>query len=303
MPKLYVPATPPSAASVTAAEIIRNFGHWQHKALEAPLAITHHGRARVMLISAQEYERLAARRPARPSNDSAELLQFIDNAAEGFMAHDGDLRLSQMNRVAENYFGRHQAELLGLKPDDPLHSPGNAYIHSIMRNVLVTGATVAFEADSKVFPGRRISARTFPYKDGIATLFKNITERERLRAGAESSKAIRLAVRESGEVAAVRLDMRGWLESADPVFTAMTGFEAADLNGIRLISAVAPRDRRIVQQFFDEISLQVKSGVFTAGIIVKSGEERRFKIAAVPMLRNFALKGVMVLMTKAEPSG
>mgnify|MGYP001111566096 FL=1 len=46
--------------AVTAAEIIRNFGYWQQQALSHPVTVTHHGRARVTLISTEEYERLTS---------------------------------------------------------------------------------------------------------------------------------------------------------------------------------------------------------------------------------------------------
>lgn len=288
----------PDSKTVTAAEIIRNFGHWQQQALESPLSITHHGRARVMLISAEEYERLASRRPAAPPSDSLEMMQFIENCYEGFLAHDADLRLTQMNGVAENYFGSPKANWIGRRVDDPFRGPANPFIQSMMEKVLKSGEPAEYETDSKLFPGRRLCVRTFPYKDGVASLFQNITERERLRTLAESSKATRLAVQQSGQVAVVKLDVRGWMDAVDHVFTAMTGFEANDLKGIRLINCVVPQDRRLVQQFFDQLSAQMKSGVFTASIIVKNGEERRFKIAVVPMLRDFNPKGVLLMLTR-----
>ncbi len=300
MNKLRPEQLTPDSKTVTAAEIIRNFGHWQQQAMEAPLSITHHGRARVMLISADEYERLAARRPATSSSESLELLQFIENCYEGFLAYDADLRLTHMNRVAENYFGMPKASWIGRRVDDADDGPINPFIRSMMERVLSSGEPAEYEADSKMFPGRRLSLRTFPYKDGVASLFQNVTERERLRAISETSKATRLAVQQSGQIATVRLNARAWMDVVDHIFTEMTGFEAEDLKGIRLINCVVPQDRRLAQKFFDEVSAQIKSGVFTASIIVKSGEERRFKIAVVPMLRDFTPRGLLLMLSRAD---
>ncbi|MFT3811574.1 MAG: PAS domain S-box protein [Micropepsaceae bacterium] len=294
------PETDVSASkSVTAAEIIRNFGHWQHLALEEPLAITHHGRARVMLISADTYERLATRRQPHAA-EPIELLQFVENCYEGFLAYDADLRLTYMNRVAENYFGRSKADWLGKHVDDGSQGPINPFIRSMMERVLKTGEASEYEAESKIFPGRRLSLRTFPYRGGVATLFQNHTERERLRTLGETARAMRLAVQQTGQTAVVKLDARGWMDTVDPVFTQMTGFEATDLKGIRLINCVVPQDRRHVQQFFDEVGAQMKSGVFTARVIVKNGEERRFNIAVAPVLYDYNPRGLLLLLSRAD---
>lgn len=46
---------------VPAEEAQRDFGHYQDKALTQPVAVTRRGRPPVVMISAQEYERLRRR--------------------------------------------------------------------------------------------------------------------------------------------------------------------------------------------------------------------------------------------------
>jgi prevent-host-death family protein len=46
----------------TSAEFHRRIGHYQDRALVEPIMVTRNGRARVVLISADEYERLTAAR-------------------------------------------------------------------------------------------------------------------------------------------------------------------------------------------------------------------------------------------------
>ena len=46
---------------VTAREFQRNFGRFQDEALRSPLSITRNGRERLVLLSADEYERLKRR--------------------------------------------------------------------------------------------------------------------------------------------------------------------------------------------------------------------------------------------------
>lgn len=290
---------PGDHASVTAAEIIRNFGHWQHRALEAPLTITHHGRARVMLIAVETYERLVANKLKNVSHDPIELLQFIDNTSEGFLSHDEDLRVTYVNKVAEDYFGKHRAQIVGTVAETPEWDPGDDYVRSMWLQVLKTGESVSYETESLLFPGRRISVRAFPFKNGVATLFVNITERERLRAKAETSKALLAAIEQDGSVATAMLDLRGRMLCADAAFPLLLGFTADDLRLVRLTNCILPKDRKRAEQFFEEVRAQGKSGVIGLEIIVKSGEARSFKIAAVPMMRDYVLTGVMLMIGRA----
>jgi prevent-host-death family protein len=48
-------------ATVTAGEFVRQFSHYSDVALTKPVRITKNGRARNVMISAEEYERLASR--------------------------------------------------------------------------------------------------------------------------------------------------------------------------------------------------------------------------------------------------
>lgn len=48
-------------AEITAAEFQRELGRWQDEAMRRPLRITRHGRARLVLLSVEEFDRLARR--------------------------------------------------------------------------------------------------------------------------------------------------------------------------------------------------------------------------------------------------
>lgn len=47
--------------TTTAADLQRNFSLWQDRALRTPVTVTHHGRRRLVLVSAEEYDRLKRR--------------------------------------------------------------------------------------------------------------------------------------------------------------------------------------------------------------------------------------------------
>jgi prevent-host-death family protein len=45
---------------VTAAELQKQFGRYRDMALKEPVSVTHHGRESLVILSADEYERLKA---------------------------------------------------------------------------------------------------------------------------------------------------------------------------------------------------------------------------------------------------
>ncbi len=77
--------------SVTAGEISRNFGHWQDRALEAPVIVTHHGRPRVAVVSAGLFFGLTedggGGREARERSEAA-LAALLGAMSEAFVAFD-----------------------------------------------------------------------------------------------------------------------------------------------------------------------------------------------------------------------
>lgn len=68
--------------SVPAAEVQRHFGLYQDKALSQPVSVTRNGRARVVMISAEEYQRLKRRdRQAMKVEDLPdELIEAVEKA-------------------------------------------------------------------------------------------------------------------------------------------------------------------------------------------------------------------------------
>ncbi|NJM31185.1 MAG: type II toxin-antitoxin system Phd/YefM family antitoxin [Rhizobiales bacterium] len=64
---------------VSTAEFIKNFGTLADKALKEPVTITKHGRDRLVLVEAQEYERLKRRdrRVVSTADMPEEMLRLI----------------------------------------------------------------------------------------------------------------------------------------------------------------------------------------------------------------------------------
>lgn len=282
-----------AGGAVTAAEIIRNFGYWQQRALTQPLTVTHHGRARVMLISVEEYERL--RQGAAAPGPYGDIEMLFENMKEGLVLHDASLTIVKMNRAAEAFFGVRRDEI---HPGQVLPSPRHEAIRTMLRRVLQTGEILEYEADSLMFPGRRIRLRSFPYRDGLATLFVNLTEQDRLREAAAELDASKRAVAAIKRVGLGKVDLTGKLVFADSVFETLTGATAAQLANTSLIDRVVTADRDGVRQAFGLANSEGQTSVLTVGISTPEGP-RALILALAPMMRELRVDGILLALCDA----
>lgn len=289
-----------TAAHATAGEVSRNFGQWQDVALTSPVIITHHGRPRVVLLSADRYAKW---------NDAAEVVggaddsvaetgreALLEHVTEGFIALDAALRVTKVNPVFEALIGRSAARLVGASWADLFPLQSQAVIAEQMRRVLRTGEAVEFEADSTVQSGRCYGVRVFPYPGGVAALFVNRTEEHALRNRLRYARAMRAATTALPRLAVARLNVRGVLAEMDDDFLRLTGFSNVELLDCRLTDIVRPADRRSLTQALEHVLQGGPPTRMTTALLVKAGDERPVELALAPVQQDGVVDGVMVLL-------
>ncbi|TCS16530.1 type II toxin-antitoxin system prevent-host-death family antitoxin [Caulobacter sp. BK020] len=288
------------ATHATAGEVSRNFGQWQDVALTAPVIITHHGRPRVVLLSADRYASwnnlpmAAGSAEAHVAETSREAL--LEQMAEGFIALDPTLRVTKVNPVFEALAGRSAGQLVGSGWSDLFPLPTQAVIAEQMRRVLRTGEAVEFEADSTVQPGRCYGVRVFPYPGGVAALFANRTEEHSLRSRLRHAQAMQTATAALPRLAIARLNIRGVLAEMDEDFLRLTGFSSAELLDCRLTDIVRPSDRRALSQALEKVLQGGPAARVETTLLVRAGDERPVELSLAPVLHDGTADGVMVLI-------
>ena len=291
---------PAPTAHATAGEVSRNFGQWQDVALTGPVVITHHGRPRVVLLSAERFASWNAAPEAggglEDQNAETSREAVLEHITEGFIALDPTLRVVKVNAVFESLTARSASQLVGANWSDLFPLPTQAVIAEQMRRVLRTGEAVEFEADSTVQPGRCYGVRIFPYPDGVAALFDNRTEEHNLRNRLRHARAMRLATAAIPRLAVARLNIRGVLAEMDEDFLRLAGFSSAELLDCRLSDIVRPHDRRPLTQGLEKVLQGGAATRMTVALLVKAGEERPVELSLAPVLRDGAADGVMVLI-------
>jgi prevent-host-death family protein len=274
------------AESVTAGEVSRNFGHWQERAVVAPVVVTNHGRPRVVMVSAELYAALNTQdeQPQNPERDIA-LSAVLANTDEPFLALDRDFRVTAMNAPLEALLNINIGLARGRSWTEILPGAAQAFIGEQLRRVLLTGDVVDFEADAGPVGGRVCSFRAFPYPTGVAILIVNRTEERRLRRRLDEAVAFRMALAGLHDVATVRLNTRGAIVDVDDHFVALTGFELEALRGARLTDIALPRERRELGLAMERVLQAGATATVPATLLVKDGAERPIELSLAAIMR------------------
>jgi len=281
--------------SVTAGEISRNFGHWQDRALEAPVIVTHHGRPRVAVVSAGLFFGLTGEAAGGEALGRVEtaLSALLGSMSEAFAAFDENLRVAVVNRPFEALAGLCARQLEGLSWDLLFPAPCQAMIGQQMRRALVAGEIIEFEASAAPGGERRCSMRTFPYPGGVALLMLNRSEELDLRRRFEEATAFRTATSNLHDVGAARLNVRGAFAELDERFAAMTGFKVEELIDYRLTDVVRPAERHALSARIEAVIRTNQPVVTIATLLVKNGGEREVELSLAPVMEDFAPTGLI----------
>ncbi|SFH68471.1 PAS domain-containing protein [Albimonas pacifica] len=179
--------------TITAAEATRNFGRLQEEVAGGPITLTHHGRARMILLSPEQYEALGGEGAAADPPRVDGISFVLDEMEEGFIALDQDDRFAAVNRVAEFYFGRAREDLLGRAWHEALPNVGRSGMVEIIEGVRAQGRPRRLSWDSVIRDGRRLEMNIFPIPNArgwIGVVFTNIGEVEQLSREAAVAQGV-----------------------------------------------------------------------------------------------------------------
>lgn len=282
--------------SASAAALSRNFGLWQDRAMAEPVLVTHHGRPRAVLVSAEDYARLGAvQARAEPEEDGGDAI-VLDRIAQCLVVLDAEFAVLRVNRAAAAYFRRSAASLVGMRLG-ALYPALHESTHSrIFARVMRSGEAVSFEAPSSMYPGQQLRIDAFPLGEGIAYLFQPVSDAE-LRHRIAESEALKALFAAHGGAGTMRLTARGTFSAIDPPIAALTGFAEADLIGARLIDLVPLPRRAELRDALEKVLDGGGAAAFPIEIMTRDGREIAVTMALSELREGFAIEGAAVLVT------
>jgi len=287
-------------ARTTAAEISRNFGHWQDRAMQGPVLVTHHGRPRLVVLSAEEFVRISegeGQTPVAEGDDMEQLSRenFIANMFEGFVFFDAELRVRYLNRVAVASMGRSLRDLVGKAVDSPEFGEAGVVLAARLRRVLRTGEVAQFEAKGFFNPHRYFESRAFPFQGGVGVTFSHLTELLDLRRDAEASLARGHAVDALGMVCQLDVNAMGFVETANAAFCNLLGVSLSQVLGAPLVDFVATPHRHEFAQAINAV-MQGRSELYSGALdfLVPEQDLVRVKLSAARQTHNDVCIGLAV---------
>jgi PAS domain S-box-containing protein len=290
---------------VTAGEIARNFGQWQDRALTQPVVVTHHGRPRVVMVSADEYAADLDQGDARSrSGEPGDLglATLLENMTGAFVALDSDMQIAAVNHAFELLSDLPASDLVGRTLEDAL--PNNRPLFAEhLRRTLRTGEVGELQIEGPKYPGRTYIVRTFSYLGGVAALIRNNTAERELQAATHRDDALRTALAMLPGIGIVSLNIRGVFTQVDDGFTRQTGFSIKDLNTARLSDIVRPADRHAVTEALEKSLQGGEPTTFTTTLLIKQLSEKPFHVSLAPVVGDGMPEGLAAVFTNAaEPA-
>lgn len=289
--------------STTAAQVSRNFGLWQDRAMAEAVLVTHHGRPRVVITSADSYTRLGEDAPQYESADRPAGVDslVLDRMTQGLVVLDEAERIIRVNRAAAEHFRRPAEMLVGTRLSD-LHPGAQSAIQSrIIQRVLRTGEAVTFESPSSLYPGQVFRIDAFAHGGGVAYLFQAVADEE-TRQSVADHEAMEALFAAHGAAGTAHITPRGTFASVDASLLELSGLREPDLHAIRLTDMVPPSSRPPVRDALEAVLNGSGPRGLDAEIVAREGHILPVRLALAETRSSFAIDGAVALITP-RPSG
>jgi PAS domain S-box-containing protein len=283
---------------VSAADLVRNFGFWQEKAISGPVFITHHRRDRLVLLSIDQYNSIDATdaepasgndgtRPQSrgPSDDTiTELSAIIENMNDAYLLLDPDETILRVNSRLEALWMVSRDQLLGRKVREFLPVQRSSLILQKIKRVLLTQQPETLEYKAAGIPGLTLSTRIWPHARGVLMLTANMTELTQLRQQSAEAESLTGAIDRHPQVAHVQIDAKGRFLYSDETIQVWTGFDSDTLANTRISDICAPDDRRrIMEAVEDVIGAHVPSAL-TVRFLGRNFSEHAVHLTLAPIM-------------------
>lgn len=295
----------PQHTSVTSAELVRQFGRWQDHAASEPVLVTHHGRGRIVLLSASRYQQLIARPDCtdeagrdQPADDK--LSDLMDHVAQGFVSFSPDMTITAVNRAACGFLQTTRESVLGRQLDEQLPGIQETLGYASLKRAATSGAICTLEMPSFTYPGRWLLFETFPWRDGVACLFRDITDDMSSRREADIKGATLAALVAHGGVGRARISPRGTFTEVDHTFASFVDFAPTGLERARLTDLVVPRHKRAATDIVEIVLEGGEAQQLRVAVMTKGGEERYVQLGLAPIQNRGEAAGAMVIISAAE---
>ncbi len=289
----------PDRIAVASGDFIRNIGFWQNEAMQRPVAITYHGRERLILATPERFQSREANNAATSSALTklrADSAAVLENLEDGFLVFDGNLQATGSNRAAEAFLGRVSQDLRGMVVDDVFPQPSAAMLRERLVRVARTRKREIVEIELP--EGRYLGVQVFPMSSDVGLILRNTTEQHQLRHEAVVGEAWMAALQSVSGIATLELDERLRIQAVNQTFADWTGFDRDGLVGHRLSDLAAADGRRDLSRILSQAVLEGRPSVIAMTLISRKGDALSGTLSIAPVFSDAVARGAVCLWTR-----
>lgn len=240
------PLAPTERNSVSASELVRQFGLWQEQAAREPVYVMHRGR--LVLTSVDLMNRLCGPRDA-PAAGSIEHALLLDMMREPVIRLDADARITGINPAAEAWLGRVEADVIGSTLPDLTGEAIGGYCEALVRRAC-RFATI--ETAELPLGSHHMTITIAPTSPGalLVGVERSATDED---AGAHSMHDALATALAATDIGHCRINLRGYIDSSEPGLTRLSGLAPDLLHTARFTSLFAPGSRVAIGEALDQV--------------------------------------------------
>lgn len=215
--------------TVTSSDLVRHFGIWRDRALARPVYVQHHGRAKLVLASVDFMEHLVS---SRTVDDPARSIPSLLEAVDGIiLVVDDRCRLLGATSLGRRHLLR--ADVSGENLGDLLVESIRGILRRAVRVTLESAETERFQLRIGQQGERRLDVAIRPFGGGACLVAQDRTASDRAAEAIARGAAIDQALSLLGDIATLRINLRGYIVDTTAALEAMTGLSAAGYRSVR----------------------------------------------------------------------
>lgn len=240
---------PTDRNTVSASELVRQFGLWQEQAAREPIFVMHRGRARLVLTSVDLMDRLCAPGTSA-STASTEHTLLLDMMREPVIRLDRNLRVAGINSAAAAWLGRVEADVAGTTLSDMMGNAIGGYCDSLVRRACRLASIET--AELPLGPHHHMMVTIAPTSPGALLVGVERTADDEPNS-AESVQQALVAAMAATDVAHCRINLRGYIEAAEAGLERISGLAPDLLETARFVTLFALGSRVAIGDALDQV--------------------------------------------------
>ncbi|MEJ7926489.1 PAS domain-containing protein [Sphingobium sp. AN641] len=282
---------------VAAAELVRNFAYWREVGQREPVTVTHHGRGTHMFISVDHYRALAKAALTAQADTPTRMRELAALLHQGVILCGPDLGILMINPAALAITKRWDRHLEGLTLWRALPEFAGTLTEAHIRHSLASGEVSAADIPSPFRKESWLHFESYPFADGVALLFRDITLDMQQHRLADAKAAMTRAVALHDGIGSIRLSPRGFIESVDEAFCTMMALPEARLCDVAVADLIDVQARPPFRTALEQVLSGAGDCLLATRLLTNRSATIAVDAALVRLEGTYGTEGAVMIVT------